>query len=134
MKIRRATAADFDAVLALWSVARSAAAVTPDTRESLELLPPGSLLLAEEDDVLVGVLIAAWDGWRGNLYRLAVLPHARRRGIAQALVAAGHAHLRAQGARRATALVGADEDVARALWEGAGYGHDAGLARFSRNL
>jgi ribosomal protein S18 acetylase RimI-like enzyme len=132
--IRAATEADFDPVLELWATARSAAAVTPDTRESLQRLPPGALLVAVEGDRIVGVLIAAWDGWRGNLYRLAVLPDARRRGVARALVEAGHAHLRAQGARRVTAVVGADEDAALALWRAVGYRHDVELARFSRNL
>jgi ribosomal protein S18 acetylase RimI-like enzyme len=132
--IRTATPDDFEAVLALWATARSAAAITPDSLESLERLPPGSLLVAVEDGAVIGALIAAWDGWRGNLYRLAVLPDRRRRGVARALVDAGHAHLRSQGARRVSALVGTDEDAALALWRTAGYGHDAGLARFSRGL
>ena len=32
------------------------------------------LLGAERDHHIVGTLIVAWDGWRGNMYRLAVLP------------------------------------------------------------
>lgn len=30
---------------------------------------------------MVGSLIAAWDGWRGSFYRLAVLPERRREGL-----------------------------------------------------
>ena len=55
---------------------------------------PGSLLVAEEGGEVVGVLIAAWDGWRGGMYRLAVRPERRRRGIGRLLVEAGEAHLR----------------------------------------
>jgi ribosomal protein S18 acetylase RimI-like enzyme len=134
VEIRPATADDFAGVLDLWSTARSAAAVTPDTRESLEQLPAGALLVALDRSQVVGALIAGWDGWRGNLYRLAVLPGHRRRGIGRALIEAGHAHLHAQGARRVTALVGADEDVALALWRAVGYRHDIEIARLSRNL
>jgi ribosomal protein S18 acetylase RimI-like enzyme len=70
------------AVLALWESSRSAASVTPDTREAVEALlrQPGSmLLLAFEDGELVGTLVAGWDGWRGNMYRLAVRSDMRRR-------------------------------------------------------
>ncbi len=54
--------------------------------------PEGSVaLVAESDGLIVGSLIATWDGWRGNMYRLAVSPEFRRRGIAAALVSAGEA-------------------------------------------
>src|SRR3954471_11386118 len=77
--IRPATAADIADVLDLWSQARSANASTPDTHDALEALldaSPGALLVAEEpeQDGIVGALIAGWDGWRGNVYRLAVVP------------------------------------------------------------
>ena len=35
---------------------------------------------------MVGSLIAAWDGWRGSFYRLAVHPERRRQRIATALL------------------------------------------------
>src|SRR4051812_8443112 len=96
---RNATLADIPDVLALWETARSGHAETPDTAESLERLlrtDPGSLLVAT-DESIVGALIAAFDGWRGNLYRLAVSPHRRREGIARQLVSAGEARLAALG-------------------------------------
>jgi len=92
--VRRADARDVDAVLALWARARSANASTPDTPDSVERLlatDPEALLVAEVDGTLAGALIAAWDGWRGGMYRLAVEPAHRRRGIATALVRAGEA-------------------------------------------
>jgi ribosomal protein S18 acetylase RimI-like enzyme len=127
------------AVLALWARARSAAATTPDTPEALERLlavGPGALLVAEhgQGGAIVGTLVAAWDGWRGNMYRLAVDPAHRRRGIALALVRAGERHLLAQGARRVSALVAHDEADAVGLWAAAGYARDEEIARFVRNL
>jgi ribosomal protein S18 acetylase RimI-like enzyme len=41
--------------------------------------------VAEGDGEIVGALIAAWDGWRGNMYRLAVREGHRREGIGLAL-------------------------------------------------
>jgi ribosomal protein S18 acetylase RimI-like enzyme len=135
--IRPATAADVDAVLAVWAAARSAAAQTPDHPEMVERLlerDPGALLVAEAGGEVIGVLIAGWDGWRGNVYRLAVLPPHRRQGIARRLVDAGHERLRAQGARRVTALVGGEEGAAHGLWRAVGYQRDEFVHRFVRDL
>ena len=135
MIVRRARARDLEAVLRLWSVSRSAAASTPDDAPAVaHAIEQGALLVAEDDGALVGTLIAGWDGWRGNMSRLAVAPDRRRQGIASELVEAGEALLRSRGARRITALVGRDDRVAMALWRDAGYGHDAGIARFVRDL
>ena len=137
MRIRRAGGPDILEVLQLWQLARSPAAVTPDTEEALTTLigNPGSVLLvAELDHHIVGSLVVAWDGWRGNMYRLAVLPHLRRQGIGRRLVEAGHEHLRATGARRVTALVAHAEEHAVGLWLAAGYRHDEQISRFVRNL
>lgn len=123
-EIRTAAPADAAAVLALWAIARTAHAVTPDDEAAVEGLlarDPSALLVAKADGRVIGALIAAWDGWRGNMYRLAVLPEARRRGLALALVRAGEARLRERGARRVTALVGRGDDAAEALWTAAGY-------------
>ncbi|MBI5106137.1 MAG: GNAT family N-acetyltransferase [Solirubrobacterales bacterium] len=133
--VRLARPADVPGVLALWNAARSPVAVTEDRAEDAErLIDLGALLVAEEDGRIAGALVAAWDGWRGNMYRLAVLPEARRRGIARALVDAGHEALRAKGARRVSALVADEEAEATALWAAVGYARDGQLARWVRNL
>ena len=137
LAIRPARLEDIQATLGLWRQARSAAAVTPDTEEAVALLitrPPSVVLLAEQDRAVVGALVVAWDGWRGNMYRLAVLRHLRRRGIARLLVEAGHDHLRAAGARRVSALVADDEEDAVGLWLSVGYERDELISRFVRNL
>ena len=73
--VRAGESGDVAAVLALWQSERSRHASTPDRVEHLERLiaeSPGALVVAEREGEIVGALIAAWDGWRGNLYRLAV--------------------------------------------------------------
>jgi ribosomal protein S18 acetylase RimI-like enzyme len=136
-EIRAATSADVEQVLAVWAEARSAAARTPDDPQVVERLlerDPGALLVAEADGRVIGVLIAGWDGWRGNVYRLAVLPSHRREGVAQRLVEAGHSRLRSLGARRVTALVGGEEGAAHGLWRAVGYQRDEFVHRFVRDL
>ncbi|HYH57951.1 MAG TPA: GNAT family N-acetyltransferase [Thermoleophilaceae bacterium] len=135
--VRPATSADVDAVLSVWAAARSTAARTPDNPELVEHLlerDPGALLVAEAGGQVVGALIAGWDGWRGNVYRLAVLPEHRRAGVGRALVEAGHARLGELGAHRVTALVGGEEGAAHRLWRALGYQRDEFVHRFVRNL
>jgi ribosomal protein S18 acetylase RimI-like enzyme len=135
--IRAACTDDIPAVLELWSLARSVHAQTPDRAVDLEQLladDPGSLLVAEARHRIVGVLIAAWDGWRGNIYRLAVHPDHRRRGLGMALVRAGEDHLRRRGARRVSALVAHEDGVAGSLWDAAGYPLDRDIGRRVRDL
>jgi ribosomal protein S18 acetylase RimI-like enzyme len=135
VSIRAARADDVPAVLALWAEARSPAARTPDDEAGVTcLVELGALLVADDAGRVVGALVAAWDGWRGNMYRLAVLSEHRRRGIARRLVDAGHERLRAQGAPRVTALVAQDEHEATALWRAAGYERDEYVVRFVRDL
>jgi len=124
-------------VLALWASARSGHARTADRAEDVERLVDGSpaaLLLAEDAGEIVGAVIAAWDGWRGNIYRLAVHDSHRRRGIGMRLTRAAEDHLRDRGARRITALVAYDDDAAGSFWDAAGYPQDTEIGRRVRNL
>ena len=125
------------AVLALWAESRSGHASTDDRVEDVERLvadSPAALLVAEREGEIVGALIAAWDGWRGNLYRLAVKVSCRRQGIGLALVRAGEDYLRGRGARRVTALVAFEDREAGPFWESAGYPQDPVIGRRVRNL
>lgn len=136
--IHAAGPAHAQAILDLWRQERSPHASTADRLQDIRRLlaeAPGSLQVASDGDgALLGALIAAWDGWRGNMYRLAVLREHRRRGIGLALVRAGEAHLHGLGARRITALVGYDDELAAAFWEAAGYPRDREIGRRVRNL
>ncbi len=95
---------------------------------------PAALLVAERDGEIVGALIAGWDGWRGNMYRLTVREGHRRQGIGIALTRAGEDYLRSRGTRRITALVAFEDDAAGAFWESAGYPQDQEIGRRVRNL
>jgi GNAT superfamily N-acetyltransferase len=92
------------------------------------------LLIAEAGGRIVGTLIATFDGWRGNLYRMAVLPDYQRRGIARELVSAAETWLHAVGCRRVTALVETDHDWATGFWRAAGYQLQEDMGRFRRDL
>ena len=123
-------------MLDLWRQAEAIPSRT-DTLENLHRLVgegSGLFLVAEEGGRLVGTVIAGWDGWRGNMYRLAVLPRFRRRGIARSLVAEAERRLRAKGARRITALIAKSEEQTMAFWQATGYGHDQRMLRYVKTL
>lgn len=137
IKVRRCEQGDLPGVLALWGQARSEHASTPDRVDDVERLvaeSPAALLVAERDGEIVGALIAAWDGWRGNMYRLAVRDECRREGIGITLTRAGEEYLRRCGAGRVTALVAFEDEAAGAFWESAGYPLDPVIGRRVRNL
>ena len=132
--IRSAAEQDITSVLSLWLTAGGPPSVS-DTREGLSRLlaaDRNALLLAESDGVLIGSLIAAWDGWRGSFYRLAVHPERRRQGLARAMLREGERHLREQGAVRLTAIVIDEDPAAMGFWVAAGYQRQEHRARFVR--
>ena len=134
--LRSCSPDDVESILAFWSRADVAGSL-PDTAEALRrrLERDADLfLVAEIEGTIVGTLIGGWDGWRGNLYRLAVDPAYRRRGIARALVREVEGRLRKRGAKRVTALVLREEQAATAFWPAVGYDADPTIRRHVRNL
>lgn len=122
--VRPAGLDDVDAVLDLWRSAAENESRPADTREAVFAVlerDPAALLVAVSDTELIGSLIAGWDGWRAHLYRLAVRPDYRRRGVGQALLEAAEARLAGLGARRFDAMVLDGNELGRRLWQAAGY-------------
>jgi ribosomal protein S18 acetylase RimI-like enzyme len=137
--IRPARSEEVEQVLGLWREAETTPSVTDTREEVLKLLaePAAILLVAEAEGQLVGTVIGGWDGWRGNIYRLAVAPGYRRRGLARLLVAEADRSLHRMGARRITALVEGDHPWATDFWDSlatSGYRYDEGMRRYVKTL
>lgn len=78
---------DIDIVLEFWNSATHGGST--NTREAIHTflgLDAELFILAWNDDVLVGTVLGAWDGWRANFARLAVHNGYRRLGIGRELV------------------------------------------------
>jgi ribosomal protein S18 acetylase RimI-like enzyme len=136
LRIRRATTDDVDVVLRVWRDSEAVASTTddPSALRTLIARDRDALLLADIDGTSVGTLIVGWDGWRANLYRLAVVPAWRRRGIARSLVKVAEERVRSLGARRAAAVVVSQHAHASAFWRAVGYELDGRVGRFAKML
>ena len=132
MNVRAARTDDIDAVLALWKAAGAVESATDDPGSIGILLQTQTarLFVAEADGAIVGTIVAGFDGWRGSVYRLAVLPSHRRAGIALRLVEEAERFLLGCGARKLAAMVMRDHEHALRFWEAAGYDEDTRLTRY----
>jgi ribosomal protein S18 acetylase RimI-like enzyme len=136
MGVRPCRRDELSQVLTLWRETRAALGTTDDQQTLARLVDRNedALLVAVQDGRIVGSLIAVWDGWRGNMYRLTVHRSHQRRGIALELIEAGEAILRKRGARRVSALVSEEDRHAVAVWRRADYQHDEGMGRCVKDL
>lgn len=124
LEFRHATAIDIDELLRFWtSAAENEARPADDARlvEQLLARDPAAVILAVRQRRLVGSVVAGWDGWRANLYRLAVHPDVRGRGVGRRLLGHAERRLVALGATRLCAMVLDENDPGAALWRSAGY-------------
>lgn len=135
--LRAATPRDVPDLLALWEVAAENDARPADSAAKVEALldrDPEACVVATAGGRIVGSLIAGWDGWRAHLYRLAVHPEVRRRGVAKLLLTHAEERLRALGATRIDAMVLEGNDLGHTLWEASGYAPQEEWRRWVRPL
>ncbi|MFE9044479.1 GNAT family N-acetyltransferase [Streptomyces sp. NPDC007818] len=123
-RIRTAAPSDAESVLAFWRDSAEGTSISDDVdgvRRLLDRDPEALILAVDGDDRIVGSVIAGWDGWRASLYRLAVLPSYRRRGLSKVLLKAAEDRFAALGGRRADAMVLEANERAHLAWGAAGY-------------
>jgi ribosomal protein S18 acetylase RimI-like enzyme len=135
--LRTARADDVPQVLALWLVAAENSSRPTDTGQAVETLiarDAEALVVADFDGVIVGTIIAGWDGWRAHLYRLAVHPDYRRQGMAMALLARAEQRLAALGATRLDAMVLDENSLGQSIWQRCGYRRQPDWSRWVKAL
>ena len=134
--LRQCLEADIESVLELWRLAGSTPSLT-DTSDDLRTAidsRASSVIVAVSGGTVAGSIIVTFDGWRGNLYRLAVHPDFQRRGIARRLLSEAETWLRTHGAKRVGAVVEKDHPWAVGFWESTGFVLEPMDLRYVRNL
>ena len=112
-----------DAVVALW---HAVGLTRPWNDPHLDIerklaVQPELFLVADEGGVVVGTVMAGYDGHRGWLYYLASAPDRRGEGIARTLVADAEARLRAMGCPKVQLMVRPENEAARGFYDALGY-------------
>jgi ribosomal protein S18 acetylase RimI-like enzyme len=82
---------------------------------------PELFLLALDGDLVIGSVMAGYDGHRGWLYAVAVLRSRRRQGVGAALVLAAEDRLRSMGCSKINLQVRATNAIVIAFYERLGY-------------
>jgi ribosomal protein S18 acetylase RimI-like enzyme len=134
---RAAVAAEVDSILLFWKEAAEDSNRPMDSAEAVQRLisrDAEALVLVMDDQQIVGSLVIGWDGWRCHLYRLAVSPQYRRRGIGSALLELAEGRFHAVGGARADAMVLDGNDSAHQLWSRSGYTRQGEWSRWVKPL
>jgi GNAT superfamily N-acetyltransferase len=131
MEFRTATEDDAQRIVRFWRES-GASMGTTDRVEHVRRVaanPAAVLMLAVADDEIIGTLLGAFDGWRGNMYRLVVHPMRRRQGIGRQLVRQVEHVFAAWDVRRVTVLIEVDRPWAMEFWTSVGYPRDDRIVR-----
>ncbi|MBC3844285.1 GNAT family N-acetyltransferase [Streptacidiphilus sp. 4-A2] len=136
LAIRTATPEDVRPLLDFWKSAAEGTSISDDETGVGRLIARDaeSVIIAERNGLMVGTVIAGWDGWRCHLYRLAVHPAARRQGVGRALLAAAERRFTELGGRRGDAMVLEHNELGQLAWQAAGYAPEQQWRRWTKPL
>jgi len=116
---RELVIADYDAIVALWNLAKGVEVAEGDSKEEIRaylLRNPGLSRVAETNGTIVGAVLCGHDGRRGLIYHLAVAPAQHGHGIGKRLVQECVERLRGAGITRALILVARDNASGHSFW------------------
>jgi ribosomal protein S18 acetylase RimI-like enzyme len=137
ISFRHATTADAEAVLELWSRAAEDSGRPSDDADALLVAidrDAQALELALDGEAIVGTLLSGFDGWRCALYRLAVDPAYRGRGIAGTLLEHAERRFSGFGATRSLAMVLDANELGAGFWRSHGYEPQSEWSRWAKPL
>jgi ribosomal protein S18 acetylase RimI-like enzyme len=123
LRIREFKLDDYEALTKLWLEAGLGFRLGDDI-DSVRVKvgrDPELFLVAEEGGKLVGSVLGAWDGRRGWIYHLGVLPNYRRSGVASMLVAELEERMKEKGVSKVNGLVYEWNSASLSFFKGAGY-------------
>lgn len=125
MDIRIMTLKDYNEVYRLWlSCAGMGLNDLDDSEKGVEAFlnrNPDTCFVAENEDGIIGVIMAGNDGRRGYIYHTAVHKEYRKQGIAKALVEKAMSALEKHNINKAALVVFGKNENGNAFWERLGF-------------
>jgi ribosomal protein S18 acetylase RimI-like enzyme len=124
MQIRPFEDPDEPAVIALWNEVLPDAAPHNDPATTIRkkrAVDRDLFFVAESNDAVVGTVMGGYDGHRGWVYAVAVLPSCRRRGIGSALLRRLESALMERGCLKVNLQVRSSNREVVAFYERLGY-------------
>lgn len=135
IQYRACTTDDIDAVLEFWRTATLGGSTNNAETIQIFLDHNAELFFTVWDgNVLVGTVLAAWDGWRAHFARLSVKPEYRRQRIARELVERAEKLLTDRGAKRVYADILKDSPEAFDFWRSAGFTPNDVVEPYAKNI
>ncbi|HUU88307.1 MAG TPA: GNAT family N-acetyltransferase [Candidatus Glassbacteria bacterium] len=138
MKIRFAIPDDIEKVLEIWTLAGlSTRPIGRDHPQSIakQISQKNSwILVAEEEQQIIGAVLVTHDTRKGWINRLATHPERAREGIASKLLEESEKTLLQQGIEVYCALIVEDNTKSRKLFEKSNYSHYEGVTYYSKRL
>ena len=138
INIRVMTIEDYDGIYDLWiNTPGMGLNSTDDSREGIEKYikrNPTSCFVAEDNDKIVGVIIAGHDGRRGYIYHTAVLPAYRKQGMAKQLVDRAMSALDAEGINKVALVAFKKNELGNGFWENIGFINRDDLVYRNKNI
>lgn len=111
---------DYDSVASVWAAAGIDVVPKPELTVKLAR-DPELFLVSVAGSEIAGAILGTWDGRRGWIFRLAVDPAHRRKGIATALVRELEDRFRVLGCPRINLLVLPQNEAGLRFWQDLGY-------------
>lgn len=125
MNIRKMILADYENVYQLWLSCKGMGLNNiDDSKEGISRFlkrNPETCFIAEENNNIIGVIIAGNDGRRGYIYHTAVNPDYRKRGIARDLLNVALEALGKLDIIKVALVVFDRNEVGNAFWENQGF-------------
>jgi len=129
-RIRSFLPADENAVIALWE---KCGLLRPQNDPSKDIarkmkVQPELFLVAERDGRIIGTVMAGYEGHRGWINYLGVMPGHQRLGIGRRLVAEAETRLRAAGCPKINLQVRPDNKAAVLFYERLGFSIEGSIS------
>lgn len=127
MQYRNMEIGDYDAIMRLWQASDGLLLRAADSRAGIEKYlrrnPGLSFVALDDNQALVGTIMAGHDGRRGYIQHVAVDAASRRRGIAGRLLALSLDALKREGIVKAHIHVASRNRLGRDYWKRRGFVH-----------